>query len=77
VSSIKDVSSIEDVSSIKDGADRTEIQITVLAQAVGLALRPEHMAEVCVAWRGMQPHLARVLQAELAVTEEPASLFRP
>ena len=57
--------------------DPDEALVCALAEAFATPLRPEHLAEVVAAWRLMRPHLDRVRAADLALTEEPASLFRP
>jgi hypothetical protein len=59
----------------EDGDDAMAVR--ALAQAFGVALRPEHVAEVATAWRLMQPHLNTVRAIELAPDEEPAALFHP
>ncbi len=48
-----------------------------LAQALGVAIRPEHLEEVERAWRMMQPHRQRVRAAALTPGDEPAPVFRP
>lgn len=57
--------------------DPDEALVFALAQAFDTPLRPEHLAEAAAAWSLMRPHLDRVRAADLAHTEEPASLFRP
>lgn len=48
-----------------------------LAEALGLAVRDEHLAEVAVYWRLMAPHRERVAAFHLDSHDEPAALFRP
>jgi hypothetical protein len=57
--------------------DEAEAAVRVLAVQFGAPIPPEHVAEAAAAWRLMAPHLERVRAAELAVTSEPAALFRP
>lgn len=49
----------------------------VLAALIGVAISPEHLAEVATALRLMRPHVEKVRAAELGPEVEPASLFRP
>ncbi len=49
----------------------------VLAALIGVAILPEHLAEVAAALRLMAPHVDRVRAAQLGPEVEPASLFRP
>lgn len=57
--------------------DEAEAAVRVLAVQFGVPIPPEHVAEAAAAWRLMAPHLERVGAADLAVTSEPAALFRP
>ena len=48
-----------------------------LAEALGFAVRDEHLAEIAVYWRLMAPHRERVAAFGLEPHDEPAALFRP
>jgi hypothetical protein len=48
-----------------------------LAEALGVAVRDEHLAEVATYWRLMAPHRERVTAFDLGPHDEPAALFRP
>ena len=51
--------------------------VAKLAEALGVALRDEHLAEVAIYWRLMAPHRERVAAFDLGPHDEPAALFRP
>jgi hypothetical protein len=59
------------------GAEPTIEQIAALAEILGVAIRPEHLAETAQAWRLMEAHRQRVGEAELSQETEPAPVFRP
>ncbi len=52
-------------------------QIAALAEALGVAIRPDHLQETAQAWTLMAPHRERVAQAALGYETEPAPVFRP
>lgn len=58
-------------------AEDAEATVETLAGLLGVAIRPEHLAEVVAAWRFTAPHIEAVRAVDLAAVAEPASLFRP
>ncbi len=59
-----------------DNAPTVE-QIAAAAEFLGLAIRPEHLAEAAQAWLLMAPHRQRVAEAAVGLDTEPAPVFFP
>ena len=51
--------------------------VRALAEALGVAINPDHLAEVAQAWAMMAPHRALITAAPLGPQDEPAGVFRP
>jgi hypothetical protein len=60
-----------------DRDDPDSEAIRRLSEALGVAVRPEHLREVAVCWRMMAPHRALIAAAAVDLDDEPAPLFRP
>jgi hypothetical protein len=52
-------------------------RLAVLAESLGVAIRPEHLEEAARGWRLLAQHRARVVAVDLGPTAEPAPVFRP
>jgi len=52
-------------------------KIAALADALGVALPPEHLEEAARGWRLLAPHRAAVRGVRLGPEAEPAPVFRP
>jgi hypothetical protein len=62
---------------MSDEEDGPEALVAALARALGLAVRPEHLREVAVAWALMAPARTMVMRSDLGPADEPAPVFWP
>jgi hypothetical protein len=62
---------------MSDVEDQEAVRVAALAEALGVAIRPEHLAEAARGWRLLAPHRLTVAQADLSPAAEPAPVFRP